>query len=49
MAVDYLSTLNSKGSGLNITQIVDSLVDAEKIPQKDIIEVITNFEKQKIK
>ena len=38
MAVDYLSTLNSKGSGLNITQIVDSLVDAEKIPQKDIIE-----------
>ena len=38
MAVDYLSTLNSKGSGLNITQIVDSLVDAEKIPQKEIIE-----------
>ena len=38
MAVDYLSTLNSKGSGLNITQIVDSLVDAEKIIQKDIIE-----------
>ena len=38
MAVDYLSTLNSKGSGLNITQIVDSLVDAEKIPQKGIIE-----------
>ena len=36
MAVDYLSTLNSKGSGLNITQIVDSLVDAEKIPQKVI-------------
>ena len=26
---DYLSALNSKGSGLNITQIVDSLVDAE--------------------
>ncbi len=38
MAVDYLSTLNSKGSGLNITQIVDSLVDAEKVPQKEIIE-----------
>ncbi len=37
MAVDYLSALNSKGSGLNITQIVDSLVNAEKIPQSDII------------
>ena len=24
MAVDYLSTLNSKGSGLNITQLVDN-------------------------
>ena len=37
MAVDYLSALNSKGSGLNITQIVDSLVDAEKIPQSELI------------
>ena len=27
MAADYLSALNSKGSGLNITQIVDSLVN----------------------
>ena len=34
MAVDYLSTLNTGGSGLNITQIVDSLVDAEISPQE---------------
>ena len=38
MAVEYLSAINQGGSGLNITQIVDSLVDAEKIPQKEIIE-----------
>ena len=36
MAVDYLSA-NSKGSGLNITQIVDSLVQAEKTPQSELI------------
>ena len=33
MAVDYLSSINQSGSGLNITQIVDSLVAAEKEPQ----------------
>lgn len=38
MAVDYLSTINQGGSGLNITQIVDSLVDAEKIPQENAIQ-----------
>ena len=38
MAVDYLSSLNSSGSGLNITQIVDSLVDAEKTPQENQIQ-----------
>ena len=27
MAVDYLSAINSQGSGLNVTQIVDGLVD----------------------
>ena len=37
MAVDYLSTLNSKGSGLNVTQIVDSLVQAEIQPQRSLI------------
>ncbi len=37
MAVDYLSALNTKGSGLNITQIVDSLVDAEVAPKKDAL------------
>ncbi|MDA0963194.1 MAG: hypothetical protein O2898_09790, partial [Proteobacteria bacterium] len=34
MAVDYLSTLNSKGSGLNITQLVDSLTAAEVTPKR---------------
>ena len=29
MAVDYLSAINQRGSGLNLTQIVDSLVQAE--------------------
>ena len=38
MTVDYLSALNSSGSGLNITQIVDSLVQAEKAPQENIIQ-----------
>ena len=38
MAVDYLSSLNSGGSGLNITQITDSLVDAEISPQKTVIQ-----------
>ena len=37
MAVDYLSALNSKGSGLNITQIVDSIVQAETAPERDSI------------
>jgi flagellar hook-associated protein 2 len=32
MAVDYLSAINKQGSGLNITQIVDSLVQAETAP-----------------
>ena len=32
MSVDYLSALNNQGSGLNITQIVDSLVQAETTP-----------------
>ena len=32
MAVDYLSAINKQGSGLNITQIVDSLVQAETTP-----------------
>jgi flagellar hook-associated protein 2 len=38
MAVDYMSTLNSRGSGLNITQIVGSLVDAEVVPKRQRIE-----------
>ena len=38
MAVDYLSAINQGGSGLNITQIVDSLVDAEKTPQENQIQ-----------
>ena len=38
MAVDYLSALNTKGSGLNITQIVDSLVEAEVAPKSDALQ-----------
>ena len=34
MAVDYLSTLNSQGSGLNITQLVESLTAAEIEPKR---------------
>ena len=37
MAVDYLSALNSSGSGLNVTQIIDSLVAAEIQPQRELI------------
>ena len=37
MEVDYLSTLNSGGSGLNITQLVDSIVAAEIEPVKALI------------
>ena len=33
MAVDYLSALNV-GSGLNVTQIVDALIDAERVPRE---------------
>jgi flagellar hook-associated protein 2 len=35
MTVDYISALNSRGSGLNTTQIVRSLVDAEIVPQRE--------------
>jgi len=37
MAVDYLSALNA-GSGLNVTQIVDALVDAERAPKQKKID-----------
>ncbi len=38
MAVDYLSVINQGGSGLNVTQIVDSLVQAEQVPQENQIQ-----------
>ena len=38
MAVDYLSAINQRGSGLNVTQIVDSLVQAEQTPQENQIQ-----------
>ena len=41
MTVDYLSTLNSKGSGLNISQIVDSLVASGSPTEKDFNNKIT--------
>lgn len=37
MAVDYLSALNA-GSGLNVTQIVDALVEAERAPKQSKID-----------
>ena len=36
MAVDYLSALNV-GSGLNVTQIVDAIVDAERVPRETFL------------
>jgi len=36
MATDYLSALNV-GSGLNTTEIIDSLVDAERAPRESLI------------
>ena len=38
MAVDYLSAINKQGSGLNVTQIVDSLVQAETVPVESRIQ-----------
>jgi len=38
MTVDYLSAINQGGSGLNITQIIDSLVEAEQAPQENQIQ-----------
>ena len=37
MATDYLSALNA-GSGLNVPQIVDALVDAERVPKQKKID-----------
>ena len=37
MTTDYLSALNA-GSGLNVTQIVDALVDAERVPKQKKID-----------
>ena len=34
MAVDYLSAINKQGSGLNITQIVDSIVKQRLRPSQ---------------
>ena len=35
--VDYVSAINQNGSGLNTTQIVESLVQAETAPTRDVI------------
>ena len=45
MSVDYISALNKQGSGLNITQIVDSLVQAETAPLSSQIQ--TKIEQNK--
>ena len=35
MAVDFLSQINKNGSGLNLTEIAASLVEAETLPKRD--------------
>ena len=35
--VDYISAINQNGSGLNTSQIVESLVQAENAPARDVI------------
>lgn len=37
MAVDYLSELNTRGSGLNTSQLVDALVTAEIAPKVNLV------------
>ena len=48
MNVDYLSALNNQGSGLNITQIVDSLVQAETAPLTSQIDTKISKKNQQI-
>ncbi|MDC3068150.1 flagellar filament capping protein FliD, partial [Paracoccaceae bacterium] len=48
MSVDYISALNKQGSGLNITQIVDSLVKAETAPLTSQIETKIEQKNQQI-
>ena len=36
MAIDYINALNA-GSGLNTVEIIDSLVDAERVPREQLI------------
>ena len=48
MTVDYLSTLNKNGSGLNITQIVDGIVQAEIEPKRASIEKKTSETETKV-
>ena len=47
MATDYLSALNA-GSGLNVPQIVDALVDAERVPKQKKIDEATETATVKI-
>ena len=48
MSVDYLSALNRQGSGLNITQIVESLVQAETAPLTSKIDTQIQEKNQQI-
>jgi flagellar hook-associated protein 2 len=48
MSVDYISALNKQGSGLNITQIVDSLVQAETAPLSSQIQTKIEQKNQQI-
>ena len=52
-SVDYVSAINTKGSGLNITQIVESLVEAETFSTDNIYllvkETLLNLENKKVR
>lgn len=38
MSIDYLKSLNTNGSGLNLSEITNSLVDAEIVPKQNRVE-----------
>lgn len=38
MSIDYLKSLNTNGSGLNLSEITNSMVDAEIVPKQNRVE-----------
>ena len=37
ISTDYINMINKKGSGYNIPEIVDAIVDAAIVPVKEIV------------